>query len=407
MTSAAPARKPYRKAPPQHRETRQALPAAPPPPAPQHDINQVNLNTPQQHFSYIQNAAMTQRSQSAGTRHGAAVSPISESELDASSLSSLELCIPPPPLFGSANRPNQATRGRSKVASISPRHTVSPYISGTKEVYTAHGSPARKNSPSRSPRREHHGWSHRSQAAAMPKGILKHSALLGVEHAYDVIRKSKSVELLDNGRGRGRDMSKPSRSLDRTEERTPVSRRSSAPPSPCRNEWNWKMQALEEKVRFSNFIDELTCQVLSPARLSLLGKSQSKEHGSPAPERSRRRSIHRRQQEGDSAVERSRRWDDWVAAMQRPDSWYQPLLDKEAGPAQGDITEGARCKEEGVNKGVKMGLQEAEETQRHKHKPPLSNQCHLSQFKVGQRRQPSSLLPPLHLLPLPLSELSE
>ncbi|KAM9344922.1 tight junction-associated protein 1 [Symphorus nematophorus] len=45
MTSAAPARKPYRKAPPQHRETRHhALPVAPPPPAPQHDINQEALS---------------------------------------------------------------------------------------------------------------------------------------------------------------------------------------------------------------------------------------------------------------------------------------------------------------------------------------------------------------------------
>ncbi|XP_070696999.1 tight junction-associated protein 1 isoform X1 [Pempheris klunzingeri] len=44
MTSAAPARKPYRKAPPQHRETRHALPAAPPPPALQHDINQEALS---------------------------------------------------------------------------------------------------------------------------------------------------------------------------------------------------------------------------------------------------------------------------------------------------------------------------------------------------------------------------
>uniref|UniRef100_UPI003AAF02AB tight junction-associated protein 1-like n=1 Tax=Centroberyx gerrardi TaxID=166262 RepID=UPI003AAF02AB len=40
MTSAAPARKPYRKAPPQHRETRNALPAAPPPPVPQPDASQ-------------------------------------------------------------------------------------------------------------------------------------------------------------------------------------------------------------------------------------------------------------------------------------------------------------------------------------------------------------------------------
>ncbi|KAF3707874.1 Tight junction-associated protein 1 [Channa argus] len=43
MTSAAPARKPYRKAPPQHRETRNALPATPPPPVPQPDINQEAL----------------------------------------------------------------------------------------------------------------------------------------------------------------------------------------------------------------------------------------------------------------------------------------------------------------------------------------------------------------------------
>nr|XP_057920724.1 tight junction-associated protein 1 isoform X4 [Doryrhamphus excisus] len=40
MTSAAPARKPYRKAPPQHRETRQALPATPPPQMQQLDDSQ-------------------------------------------------------------------------------------------------------------------------------------------------------------------------------------------------------------------------------------------------------------------------------------------------------------------------------------------------------------------------------
>ncbi|XP_076747477.1 tight junction-associated protein 1 isoform X4 [Maylandia zebra] len=44
MASAAPARKPYRKAPPQHRESRHALPTAPPPPAPQPDINQEALS---------------------------------------------------------------------------------------------------------------------------------------------------------------------------------------------------------------------------------------------------------------------------------------------------------------------------------------------------------------------------
>ncbi|XP_045921209.1 tight junction-associated protein 1 [Micropterus dolomieu] len=44
MTSTAPTRKPYRKAPPQHRETRHALPVAPPPSAPQHDISQEALS---------------------------------------------------------------------------------------------------------------------------------------------------------------------------------------------------------------------------------------------------------------------------------------------------------------------------------------------------------------------------
>ncbi|XP_070772233.1 tight junction-associated protein 1 [Enoplosus armatus] len=44
MTSTAPARKPYRKAPPQHRETRHTLPVAPPPPVLQHDISQEALS---------------------------------------------------------------------------------------------------------------------------------------------------------------------------------------------------------------------------------------------------------------------------------------------------------------------------------------------------------------------------
>ncbi|XP_055358327.1 tight junction-associated protein 1 isoform X2 [Betta splendens] len=44
MASATSARKPYRKAPPQHRETRHSLPAAAPPPAPLPDINQEALS---------------------------------------------------------------------------------------------------------------------------------------------------------------------------------------------------------------------------------------------------------------------------------------------------------------------------------------------------------------------------
>ncbi len=76
--------------------------------------------------------------------------------------------------------------------------------------------------------------------------------------------------------------------------------------------------------------------------------------------------------------------------MQRPGSWYQPLQEQGAGQETlcqpGDIKEGAGPKQEmlGVNRGVKMEVLETKEPQRHKHRPPVSNQALLSHIKVGQ-----------------------
>ncbi len=392
MTSAAPARKPYRKAPPQHRETRHALPVAPPPSSLQHDISQVKqhtLNTPPTPLQYLTHlpAAASKEPQSAALWRGAPNSTIllSDSELDISSLSSLELCIPPPPLFSNQTH-------RPSCIAMSPHHAASHFNSFDNKAPPAYRSPvaARKHSLSRSPKKDSLSRTHRPQAATPPKSILKQPPLLGVEHAYDIIRKSKSVEMLDNSRGEGSStFNPPSHPLDRTEQWGPVSRRSSDPPSPSRTNWNWKMQALEEKVRFSNFLDEITCRVMSPAHLMLLGRTPSRERGSPGP--LRRHPAHKKKQAEDSSADRTRRWDEWVAAVQRPGQWYKPLSEEGEGQEtqclKGDIPEGVEPKEEvsEVNRGVKMDVVETKDLQKQKHRP-VSNLSLLSHIKVGLRR---------------------
>lgn len=450
MTSAAPARKPYRKAPPQHRETRHALTTAPPPPAPQLDVNQVNrhtLNTPLPPPPPHQLPAACKQPRSSRARHGVLIPPLSDSDLDVSSLSSLELCIPQP-LFSTRNRrPDRAKTTEVGVTasdghlrrSASTRSDLrrSPSVTrkqpqdkrGERQTrahrapstdMTATGTPTTPRTPNTPrtqaaartpnlprtqtapgtatvPRTPNMPNTPRTQPAAPPKSILKQTAPLGIEPTYDVIRKAKSVELLDGGRRRG-SMSRqtPTRSLDRAEQRSPTSRWSSAPPSPSKTGWNWRMQVLEEKVRFSSFLDEITSQVLSPAHLTMLGRAASRERGSPSPSPSPRRSrrhshshSHRKKPPEGKSEDRSRRWDDWVSALQRPAGQYQPLQDERAGREtprpQDDVTEGAGHVQEalGVNRGVKMEEQETEEPQRHRHRTG-SNLSALSHIKVGR-----------------------
>lgn len=344
MTSATPVRKPYRKAPPQHREMRHVLPVAAPTPAPQHDTKQVNHNSlditppPLQHFS-----TTAKQPQSARSWCGrlTLLPPPSDSELDNSSLSSLELCFPSSQVFSSQSSHTRTTNSQCPAA-------------------------IRKPSDSCCLREEHRGQI-RTTAAHVPKSILKQPALMGVEHIHDDIRKSKSVELLHDSRvpnSFGHET--PTRSVDHSD-RCMWSRRSSDLPSLCGTSWIQKMQVLEEKVRFSNFLDEITCQVMSPAHLALFGRTLPARGKGSLTLLQCRPTCREWQSE---TAGRTHRWDSWVAAIQRRGRLY--LQEEEAGHLKTDITEGF------PPKGVKIDIKK-----KHKHALGVPNRSLLSHFKVG------------------------
>lgn len=376
MTSAAPARKPYRKAPPQHRETRHTLPTAPPPPAPQPDINQVtkHLDTPVLPTQQLILGADNQWPCSDGLQHGV----LSDSELDISSPSSLECCISPPSPFSSPiPRSSWVNRTMKMDFITSDRNTSGLYDrKGSESRQTRSSASGRKHSPTWQNSCQN-SWLKSSAPTATPKGILKQPASPGPNHTYDDLRKSKSVELLDTS---------PTRLSDWVElppeQRASTSPQSLAPPSPRRNNWNWNTQVLEEKVRFSNFLDEITCQILSPAHLLLLGKLPVKQREGHAPHDGR---CHTNQQ-GESA-DRTLRWDRWVASLRRPDSCRVGRNDKrekKVGPEYNKAT-----------RRVKVEVRDTKQPQRHR-RPP-SNLSLLS-HKVGERSKVScSVLPAAHL----------
>lgn len=361
MTSAAPARKPYRKAPPQHRETRHALPVTLPTPAPQHDLSQVNqhnLNTTP--TTLLRHSISAKHPQSYGLpcKGPTSTLPRSDSELEVSSLSSLEVCVPPSGRFTSQS---QRTHRSRTMSSQSP-------------------AAGKKPSPSHRLREDRHRstrWPHTTAASATaPRSILKQPGSLESKHTYDIIRKSQSVELLGDGREKESNaLQPPIRSL-RPSEHCSVARRSSDPSSPCGTRYNQRMHVLKEKVRFSNFLDEITCRVMSPAQLSQLGKTPSvKGQGNAAVQH--RRSHSREWQSEETPAERSHRWNDWVSSVQRPDALH--LLEG-AGHRRSNSRERTPRKWE---KGVKKDVQK-----RHKHSFPLSNQSVLSNVKVGLLHAP-------------------
>lgn len=331
MTSAAPARKPYRKAPPQHRETRHALPVAPPTPAAQHELNQV-------------------KHRSSDTPPAPLLPPRSDTDPEASSLSSLEIWVPPSGRFSSQRTHPARTRTKTRTPQ----------------------SPAalRKASASRRPPEDRrHQWSR----TTAPRSILKQPGCQGLEHTYDIIRKSRSAELLGDGRREDSQVSPPpvgsecSRTCPRPGPSVPRGTRSKQ-----------KMQVLKEKVRFSNFLDEITCRVLSPAHLRQLGKPPSvRARGHPSVPR-----CSERRESEETSAERSRRWDSWVSAVQRP-SVLHLHLQEEAGHRGGDGTDRLPRKREN---GVKRDVQ-----RRRKHSVPPSNESELSHVKVGVHGRPAGL----------------
>ncbi|KAJ8248492.1 hypothetical protein GJAV_G00242610 [Gymnothorax javanicus] len=271
MTSAAPARKPYRKAPPQHREVRQHPPvfrdepsAAPPPPQP--EPCQV---TPRQNRLPTPPPSCPGRY---GTRpdspelFSSSWSLASESEMDVSSLSSLDLTILPPP------------RIFSHGGLIAVAHPHGPGLFAGCRLDPLPPSQDddddRLPSPSRSLvfKEKAEILSPREHASAVlassppTKGILKQPNVPeGSPQPVDGLRKSKSAEVL--GQNHVYDPALKSRSLERDQVRSPPS---SAPaPAPTPTVKARQLQILAEKLRFSQFLDEITSRVLSPANLQL------------------------------------------------------------------------------------------------------------------------------------------
>lgn len=315
MTSAAPARKPYRKAPPQHRETRQNQPVfredlsgspsatCDAPASAQHGPSQVICI--QDCSSILQSTQFTSpypKYSDSFECPDVFSSSWSDSELELSSLSSLELIVLPPPRIFShgavgVTLPPKPSKGMNRYISRSEdlllksvQEDHSSWEGSRKSVRCV--SPAHSSrSGERSlvfkeeaeifvPRVEQRFSKSVSPTRTPPtKGILKQPQYLGV-HAKDSLRKSKSAEMLAWSHNRKR--TPKSMSLDR-EQKPGVSpsgldtSTSSAVPSSVLPEW--KVRLLEEKLQFSKFLDEITYRVLSPASLNLLGYKKQTSKG--------------------------------------------------------------------------------------------------------------------------------
>lgn len=319
MTSAAPARKPYRKAPPQHRETRHNQPvfredlsgspaATCDSPAPaQHAPSQVIFL--QDYSSILQRTRFTSPypkcSESLEGPDGFS-SSWSDSELEVSSLSSLDLIVLPPPRIFShgavgVTLPPKPSRGMNRFISRS-EDLLLKSVDDDHPGWKGSQQSTWCVSPAQSSRSGERSLAFKEEAEILvpgvkqclsksvyprrefpTKGILKQTQHLGV-YTKDSLRKSKSAEML----GRGYSPKRKPKSMSLDQERKPGASSPgrdtstySALPSSLLPEW--KVQLLEEKLKFSQFLDEITCRVLSPASLNLLGyKKQEASKGSQA-----------------------------------------------------------------------------------------------------------------------------
>lgn len=68
-------------------------------------------------------------------------------------------------------------------------------------------------------------------------------------------------------------------------------------------------------MRFSHFLDDVTCRVLSPAHLQLLGRKNSKVGKKQNKNSSKTHRCRRSNEPNDE--ERRRRWDEWVSSLRQ------------------------------------------------------------------------------------------
>lgn len=451
MTSAAPTRKPYRKAPPQHRETRHtvpvfredvsgsALPSANPAPSAQPDPCQVTFSR--------DHAPILQRTRFTGPYPQCSERPLwsqeSDSELDVSSLSSLEVSVlPPPRIFSHGSlgvrlppkhlrqqRMNRFISRSDDLLALSPGDDLSS-SEGSQQCVRGSSPSHSSRSAERSlvfkekaevfvPREEQNPLHTASVIHAHPlKSILKQSRQLGV-YSSDSLRKSKSAETLSQTRSRGRSRKPKSKSLDREKgvRVSPTGRATSTSSiSPSSMPPDWKMQLLEEKVKFSQFLDEITYRVLSPASLKMLRGNlpeptvsskgnQAKHHSNPQQ--------HEFKDSHDKKQERCRPWDKWAAQHSRasrksrearPKTWHTSVDSPERGSEKQHADphrEGARPKAEGPIYSRVGGSNDSEGDDRAprgvQHKPQLHQLPHVESRALQKDNMDKSGLPKVEI----------
>lgn len=312
MTSTAPSKKPYRKAPPQHREIRHELPIL------RDDQDGIILAEQsqvtesraakgiiplrqQKGFSYTKAGQLRQQVD------GYEVCNVNFSSWSLESSSDKEVAgcraelnlksrtLSPVMLHG-----GKMGRRSMKHCRHPSRGRLSKFMSRSVETVVVSGDEGRRPTCSFKSRSLERSLMFKEPAEILAprkfhvppthlplKGILKQTDML--EMQPEKLRKSRSVETLARGR-RSRKYSDPQLCLSRQEKRT--SEHNSVSESTRR-----KDKISEEKLQFSKFLDEITHRVLSPIHLHSLGEGRAGEGSQDSPT-SPRCSTPERQKEG-------------------------------------------------------------------------------------------------------------
>lgn len=300
MSSTAPSKKPYRKAPPQHREVRHEVPII------RDDQDGVILAeqsqvtacrvakglTPlhqQTGFSYTEAGQLKQAEgfEVRNRNFSSSWSLESSSEKEVAGCRA-ELNIKSQTVSPALPRGGKMGQRSGKRYPNRSHGHLSKFVSRSMETVVVSGDERRRSTCSFKSRSLERSLmfkeppevltprKFRVSSTHLPlKGILKQTNMTGP--CPENLRKSRSVETLSRGRG-SRKYSDPQLCLGRREKCSLEHSSSSAANFVKRRE-----KITEEKLQFSKFLDEITQRVLSPIRLRSLGETRGAEQDQNSP----------------------------------------------------------------------------------------------------------------------------
>lgn len=299
MSSTAPSKKPYRKAPPQHREIRHEVPII------RDDQDGVILAEQSQVTTCRVTKGLTPLHQQAGFSYtkagqlkqaeGFEVCNLNFSSWSLESSSEKEVtgcraelniksqtvspALPPGGKMGQRSGKRCPNRSHGHLSKFVSRSMETVVVSGDERHLPACSFKSRSLERSlmfKEPPEVLMPRKFRVSSTHLPlKGILKQTNMTGP--CPESLRKSRSVETLSRGRG-SRKYSDPQLCLSRREKPSLEHSSSSATDPVKRRE-----KITEEKLQFSKFLDEITQRVLSPIRLRSLGETRGAEQDQNSP----------------------------------------------------------------------------------------------------------------------------